>query len=133
MSAIQAQIWKGSTFSIDRIQGKTPGTVIFRFTGPFTARDLAGALAPATIHNIFVCEWSPTEAAPQTNIFDLTAVPYMDSVGLGMIVSHYVRCHGKGVRLIAAGAGPRVLELFKLTKVDTFIPVIATVEEAEAN
>ncbi len=133
MSTIQAQIWKGSTFCIDRIQGKTPGTVVFRFTGPFTARDMYGTMAPAAFHNIFECELTPGDGTPLTNIFDLTAVPYMDSAGLGMLVSHYVRCHGKGVRLIAAGAGPRVLQLFKLTKVDTFIPIAATVEEAEAN
>jgi hypothetical protein len=31
---------------------------------------------------------------------------------------------------MVAGASPRVLELFKLTNVDTVIPMIATVEEA---
>jgi hypothetical protein len=43
MPALQAQIWKGTTFCIDRLPGKTPGTVIFRFTGPFTARDMYGS------------------------------------------------------------------------------------------
>jgi anti-anti-sigma factor len=56
----------------------------------------------------------------------------MDSAGLGVLVSHYVRCHGKGVRLIAAGANARVVQLFKMTKVDTFILMAATVDEAES-
>jgi anti-anti-sigma factor len=130
----ETQIWKGSAFCIDRVQGKNPSTVIFRFTGPFTARDMFSSVAPTAFHHIFDCELSPgDDAAPITNIFDLTAVPYMDSSGIGMLVSHYVRCRGKGVRLIAAGANPRVAQLFKLTKVDTFIPMVATVEEAEAN
>jgi hypothetical protein len=34
------------------------------------------------------------------------------------------------VRFIAAGVNPRVLELFKLTNVDTVIPTIAIVEDA---
>ncbi len=133
MPAIEAQIWKGSSFCIDRLQGKTPRTVIFRFTGPFTARDMYGSVAPSAFHNIFECELTPGDDAPLTNVFDLSGVPYMDSAGLGVLVSHYVRCHGKGVRLIAAGANSRVLELFRMTKVDTFIPVASTVEEADAN
>jgi hypothetical protein len=35
-----AQVWKSTKFAIERSQGKTPGTVIFRFSGPFTARDM---------------------------------------------------------------------------------------------
>jgi len=133
MSEIQAQIWKGSDFCIDRIQGKNPRTVIFRFTGPFTARDMFTSVAPTAFHHIFDCELTPSDDSPLTNIFDLTGVPYMDSSGIGMLVSHYVRCRGKGVRLIAAGANPRVVQLFKLTRVDSFIPMVATVDEAEAN
>ena len=91
------------------------------------------SVAPTAFHHIFDCELTPGDAAPITNIFDLTAVPYMDSSGIGMLVSHYVRCRGKGVRLIAAGANPRIAQLFRLTKVDSFIPMVATLEEAEAN
>ena len=65
------------------------------------------------------------------DILDLTDVPYMDSAGLGRIVRHYVHCRGKGVRVIAAGASPRVLELFKMTKSEVVIPLTATVEEAD--
>lgn len=130
-STIQAQIWKFSAFKIERTDGKTPGTVIFRFSGPFTARDMYGSLTPVAVRNLFECELTPGDDAPVTNIFDLSGVPYMDSAGLGLLVSHYVRCHGKGVRMIAAGASPRVLQVFKMTKVDTFIPMTATVEEAD--
>ena len=74
---------------------------------------------------------TPNEELPALNILDLTDVPYMDSTGLGRIVSHYVHCRSKGIRMIAAGAGPRVLELFKMTKVDSVIPMTVTVEEAD--
>jgi anti-anti-sigma regulatory factor len=43
-----------------------------------------------------------------------------------MVVRHYVRCQDKGVRFIAAGVSPRVLELFKLTNVDAVIPMTDT-------
>src|SRR6202021_2085682 len=97
MQEIQAQIWKGTAFCIDRLPGKAPNTVIFRFTGPFTARDMFSSVPPTAFHHNFDFEMIPHHAAPNTNIFDLTAVPYMASSGIGMLVSHYVRCRGKGV------------------------------------
>ena len=124
-----AQIWKSSKFTIERNQGKTPGTVIFRLTGPFTARDMHASLSPSALRNTFEPEQEGGQDALQ--ILDLTEVPYMDSAGLGMIVSHYVRCRGRGVRLVAVGVSSRVVQLFELTKVDKFFPRFTTVEEAD--
>src|SRR5712671_3283732 len=107
-----AQVWKSSKFTIERKQGRTPGTVIFRLSGPFTARDMHGALSPNDLRNTFETEQeNDPHAIPihARHILDLTEVPYMDSAGLGLIVSHYVRCQGRGVRLVVAGVTPRVL------------------------
>jgi anti-anti-sigma factor len=124
-----AQVWKSSKFAIERSQGKTPGTVIFRLSGPFTARDMYSSLSPEALRNTFEAEEGGDPHA--LHILDLTEVPYMDSAGLGMLVSHYVRCQNRGVRLVAAGVTPRVIQLFEMTKVDGFFPRIATVEEAD--
>jgi anti-anti-sigma factor len=124
-----AQVWKSTKFTIERNQGKAPGTVIFRLTGPFTARDMYGSLSPTAFRNTFESEGDNDQHG--LHILDLTEVPYIDSAGLGLIVSHYVRCQGRGVRLVVAGAGPRVVQLFELTRVDQFFPRIATVEEAD--
>ena len=124
-----AQVWKSSKFAIERSQGKTPGTVIFRLSGPFTARDMYGSLSPNELRNTFESEEG--DAPHALHILDLTEVPYMDSAGLGMLVSHYVRCQDRGVRLVAAGVSARVLQLFEMTKVDGFFPRVATVEEAD--
>src|SRR3979411_2175740 len=124
-----AQVWKSSKFTIERNQGRTPGTVIFRLSGAFTARDMHGALSPDALRNTFEAEKGDE---PQTlHILDLTDVPYMDSAGLGLIVSHYVRCQDRGVRLVVAGVRHRVVQLWEMTKVDVFFPRIATVEEAD--
>jgi anti-sigma B factor antagonist len=88
-----------------------------------------GALSPDALRNTFEAEEGGEQQA--LHILDLTEVPYMDSAGLGLIVSHYVRCQGRGVRLVAAGVSPRVLQLLEMTKVDGFLPRIATVEEAD--
>jgi anti-anti-sigma factor len=66
------------------------------------------------------------------NIFDLTDVPYVDSSGLGMIVSHYVHCRNRDIKLRIAGSTPRTLELFRITRVDGFLPLVATLEEADS-
>ena len=123
-----AQVWKSSKFAIERSQGKTPGTVIFRLSGPFTARDMYGSLSPNELRNTFESEGGDPHAL---HILDLTEVPYVDSAGLGMLVSHYVRCQDRGVRLVAAGVSARVLQLFEMTKVDGFFPRVASVEEAD--
>jgi anti-anti-sigma factor len=126
-----AQIWKATPFTIERIEGKAAGTVIFRFSGPFTARDMFGTLAPIALNNVLSFQSTPSDQPPVLNILDLTDVPYMDSTGLGRIVSHYVHCRGKGIRMVASGLSPRVLELFTMTKVDSVIPMATTVEEAD--
>jgi anti-sigma B factor antagonist len=123
-----AQVWKSSKFTIERSPGKAPGTVIFRLSGPFTARDMFGALSPNEVRNTFESEEGTPHAV---HILDLTDVPYMDSAGLGMLVSHYVRCQNRGVRLVMAGVNPRVVQLLEMTKVNDFFPRIATVEEAD--
>ena len=110
--------------------GKAPGAVVFHLSGPFTARDMFSTLSPDALRNLFE---SQSDEALTVFIFDLTDVPYMDSMGLGMIVNQHVRCQAKGLRMVVAGVNPRVQQLFKLTKVDTFILMVATVEKAEAS
>ena len=53
MSTVQAQIWRGATFTIERTQNPVADTVIFRFSGPFTARDMYSSLTPLALRNIF--------------------------------------------------------------------------------
>jgi anti-anti-sigma factor len=127
----QAPISNRLPLTFERKESEVPGTVIFHFSGPFTAHAVFECQSSDAVSKMFDLQLMlPTGEAPAVNIFDLTDVPYMDSSGLGMVIRHYVRCQDKGVRFIAAGVGPRVLELFRLTNVDAVIPMITTVEEA---
>jgi anti-anti-sigma factor len=87
------------------------------------------SLSPIALRNTFELEPEAEDSA--VHILDLTEVPYMDSAGLGMIVSHYVRCQGKGIRLFAAGVSPRVLQLLEMTKTEDLFPRVASVEEID--
>jgi anti-sigma B factor antagonist len=107
--------------TIDRREGKNPGTRVFCLSGPLTLRNLFELQS----------ELRGSEPPPKT-VIDLTDVPYMDSAGMGLVMNHYVRCQTKGVKLVVAGANNRVMDLFKVTKVDTVLPLVGTVEEADA-
>jgi ABC-type transporter Mla MlaB component len=127
----QPPIPQDTPFSIERKQGKAPSTLIFRLSGPFTARKMYGSLTPLALRDMLNFQSIPGEQPPLLNIIDLTGVPYMDSSGLGVIVTHYVHCQGKGIKLLLAGLSPRVLELFKMTRLDTTLPVAPTLEEVD--
>jgi len=107
--------------AIERKEGKTAGTAIYQLIGPVTLR------------NIFDLQTQLRSGdLPSASILDLSGVPYMDSAGMGAIMNYYTHCQGKRVKLIIAGVSSRVMELFKMTRVDSVIPMAATVEEAES-
>jgi anti-anti-sigma factor len=132
MSITHTELWKSSTFTIERIEGQAPRTIIYRVTGPFNARDMYGSMKQVALGNIFDMKQTPAVESPTLHIFDITAVPQMDSSALGMIVSHHISCRAKGIRVIAVGPNPNVIQLFKFTKVDTLIPTAATLDQALA-
>jgi anti-anti-sigma factor len=106
--------------SVERQAGKAPGTRILRLVGPLTLR------------NLFKFQEELQQGLkPSLAILDLTGVPYMDSAGMGALINYYVHCEKNSIRMTVAGVSSRVMELFKLTKVDTVIPLAATAEEAE--
>jgi hypothetical protein len=133
MTTTDAMIWNCDAFTIERKIGKSPSTLIIKMSGPFTARDMYCKLTPDELHKVF--DLTPLEGGVPValNILDMTDVPYVDSMGLGMIVAHHVRCYHREIGMVAAGVGARVLQLLKLTRVDRVFPMATTVEEAEAN
>ena len=132
MATFAWQTWNSAPFSIERKRGKAPGTVILCVSGPLTVRDVYTALSPAELNNVIDRPAEPGEEPPVKYILDLTNCPYMDSSGLGMVATQYVRCRRNGIKMIAVGASPRVREVLKITKMDSVIPMVATMEEAES-
>jgi anti-anti-sigma factor len=128
---MQAQPGKAPQFHIERREGKVAGTVIFRLSGPFTSREVFGHLTPQALADMLHSPSADAGPPPQRNILDLTEVPYMDSASLGLVMKHFAHCKSKGVTMLIAGATPRVLELFRLTKVDSVIPLAPSFAEAE--
>src|SRR3982074_284770 len=69
------------------------------------------------------------ESAP-TMILDFTGVPYLDSSGLGSLVSAYTSCQKAGRRVALTGINQRVMKVFEITKVEPIFLRFPTVSEA---
>ncbi len=69
------------------------------------------------------------ERAP-TMILDFTGVPYLDSSGLGSLVSAYTSCQKSGRRVALTGVNQRVLKVFEITKVEPIFLMFPTVSDA---
>lgn len=109
--------WEPLSFETSR--GASESVRILRISGPLV------------LQNIFELQNELSKDTASVTIFDLTAVPYMDSAGMGVITNHYVSAMRRGGKVVVAGASPRVFEIFKITRVDTIIPMTATVADAE--
>jgi len=99
--------------------GSRDGIEILSLSGPFT------------LGNMFQLQRALQELHPPFLIFDIAQVPYMDSAGLGLLVNFYVAAQKHGRRMAVAGAPPRIIALFELTKVDSLLRLYPTVEDAE--
>ena len=132
MPTTRTQLWQSPKFTIERIEDDERGVLIFRFSGAFAANEMYSVLKPLAVVNIFEFEPPAGKERPSLNIFDITNVPTLDSSGLGLIISHFIRSRARGVRVIAVGVSPNVQQLFKFTRTDALIPTATSVEEAIA-
>lgn len=67
-----------------------------------------------------------------TLILDFSDVPYIDSAGLGMLVSAYVSRQKAGRRTVLSGINARVQKLFEITRVNDLFLIFSSPEEAVA-
>jgi len=65
-------------------------------------------------------------------IFDIAKLDYVDSSGIGMLVSCLTNVRKAGGELKVVGANPRIRRIFSMTGVDTMMPLFNTLDEATA-
>lgn len=106
--------------TLESVPGQAAGTRILRVNGPLT------------LSGLFTFQSALRTDPPAVLILDLTAVPYMDSAGMGAIINYFVSSQRDGRRMIVAGVNGRVLELFKMSKVDRLLTLKPSVAEAES-
>lgn len=64
-------------------------------------------------------------------VLNLSDVNFLDSTGLGAIVSTLKRLDGRGVMVIC-GVHEMVMDVFRLTRMDRVFPIVASTDEALA-
>ena len=104
-----------------RTAGVSPETTILRLQGPLT------------LQTLFDFQNAIRQPGIGDTIVDLGGVPYIDSAGLGVILSHWAHTQRTGAKFAVVGICECVQVLFNLTKVSTVLPCFATAEEAERN
>jgi anti-sigma B factor antagonist len=104
--------------------------VIERYEGPLHGQRVLRLKGPLTQATSSLFQRAVRGEGAETMILDLTEVPYVDSVGLGLLVGAYVTCQKTGRRLAFSGANARVFQLFQITKLEPFFLLFPTLEEA---
>lgn len=105
---------------IDRAEA-APSQEVLSLRGPLVAKN-----AP-----VFQNAMRREEPA-ETVILDLRDVPYVDSAGLGLLVSAFVTRQKAGRRMVLSGINPRVQKLFEITRVQELFLIFSSPEEALA-
>lgn len=105
--------------SIQARQGKDPQTRILEIQGPIT------------LSNIFAFQNDLRKETAPVVIVDFTAVPYMDSAGMGAVINHHISCQKNGRKMILAGVNERVFALLELTNTTKLLHLVSTVADAE--
>lgn len=68
--------------------------------------------------------------APVSTILDMSAVPSVDSAGLGALVNCYVSRQKVGRKLLLVGVNDRLAALLKITRLQHLFEVFPTVDDA---
>jgi anti-sigma B factor antagonist len=113
----------------------TPSTPTFKVAtsdSPAGARVLTLS-GPLTIQTLFDFQQIVREETSKPIILDISGVAYMDSAGLGCIVSAYTSCQRNGRAFGITGIGERIKTLFAVTHVDGLLPTFDTLESAQAS
>ncbi len=88
---------------------------------------------PLTMENVLPFQNAiRREEQQESVILDLSEVPYIDSSGLGSLVSAYISRQKAGRRVALSGVNERVFRLFEVTKTESLFLMFATLDDAVA-
>jgi anti-sigma B factor antagonist len=85
---------------------------------------------PLTMENVSPFLNAVRRENSPTMILDLSGVPYLDSSGLGSLVSAYTSCQKSGRRVALTGVNHRVMKVFEITKMEPIFLMFPTLSDA---
>lgn len=93
---------------------------------------LRGRLDAAAAEKIDLRFTAAVATAPRHALIDMTALEFMGSLGVRMLISVARVLQRRGLKMVIFGANPLVEELIAVVALDELIPVMATEAEARA-
>lgn len=90
-----------------------PGITVFEIGGRITLGRESGQIETLVLKAL--------NEGSQKLVFDLSHVTYIDSTGIGIIAYCFGKISQKGAHAAVAGANGLVLDIFKLTRLDSVI------------
>jgi len=88
---------------------------------------------PLTLSTLFEFQNEVRKEDSGGLIVSLADVPYMDSAGLGAILSAFASCQRHSRKFALAAVPERLMSLLRMTKVDSILPRYDSVEAAETD
>jgi anti-sigma B factor antagonist len=85
---------------------------------------------PLTMENVTPFLNAVRRENASTMILDLTGVPYLDSSGLGSLVSACTSCAKSGRRIALTGVNKRVQKVFEITRIEQVFLTFPTLSDA---
>jgi len=104
---------------IERIPGSTSDDSILTLTGPLT------------IATLFDFQTALRAPDLKSTIIDFAAVPYMDSAGLGVVLSHWAHTQRHGSKFALVAMSEKVKVILEMTGVAKLLPFYPTAADAE--
>lgn len=108
------------TLTIEREMNTVKGYEMLKLEGPLTLATLFGL------------QEALQKDPSQKTIINLSGVPYIDSAGLGALLSFHASCKRSGRKYAIAAMPARVYTMFAASRVDKLVHLCPTLEEAEA-
>jgi anti-anti-sigma factor len=99
---------RDDNLTIDELPAAAHGDAVWRLTGPLV------------ITSFFEFQERVRADKSKTLALDFSGVPYIDSTGIGALVSIYVNRQKDGRRLLLVAVQPRVRAALQITKVEQF-------------
>ncbi len=104
--------------------------VIERFENGAHGQSVLCLKGPITIETFSSFQSAVRNEDAATMILDLTDVPYIDSSGLGSLVSAYVSRQKAGQRVVLSGVNERIMLLMEITRVEPLFLIFPTLDNA---
>jgi anti-anti-sigma factor len=104
---------------------------IQRTTGSANDVTIFTLIGPLTLGTLFDFQTAVRQPGLKSTIIDFAGVPYVDSAGLGIVLSHWAHTQRTGVKFAVVGISDRVKVLLEMTGVAKLLPAFPTVADAE--